>query len=308
MRHYGSLPPLTALLAADAAARAGSITAAASQLGVTPPAVSQQIKLLEDHLGRKLFDRSRKGLTPTDAGRAVLPHLAEGFASLFHVTLIGSDRLVPGRIVISAPASVAVKWLPHVAATLKADDPDLAVELRMEEDPVDFGEGGPDIRIGYGELPYAGVERDLLVRDFLIPVCAPDFDLNAKSEGFIHTDWGASYASLPVWRDWARLTDKPAPDPRRGLKAGAATLALDMAMAGLGIALGNALYGGYDITAGRLRIPFGPAVPMGAPYTICYRGRQPHIADLVARIRTVAERDMAAANALVDEAIDSPFA
>ena len=121
---------------------------------------------------------------------------------------------------ISAPASVAVKWLPHAIAALKLDDPDLAVELRMEEDPVDFGEGGPDIRIGYGELPYTGVERELLVRDFLIPVCAPDFDREAKADSFIHTDWGASYASLPVWRDWARQADRSAPDPRRGLKAG----------------------------------------------------------------------------------------
>lgn len=308
MGHYGSLPPLTALLATDAAARAGSIAAAASELGVTPPAVSQQIKLLEEHLGRKLFNRSRRGLTPTDAGRAVLPHLAEGFSSLSRVTLVGSDRPVQGRIVLSAPASVAVKWLPHVAASLKAEDPKLAVELRMEEDPVDFGEGGPDIRIGYGELPYAGLERDVLVRDVLVPVCAPDFELEAKPDDFIHTDWGASYASLPVWRDWARLARKSAPDPRRGLKAGAATLALDMAMAGLGIALGNVLYGGYDIAAGRLEVPFGPTIPMGAPYTICYRSGQPHIVDLVARIRTVAERDMATANALIHKAISSPFA
>jgi LysR family glycine cleavage system transcriptional activator len=189
---------------------------------------------------------------------------------------------------------------------LRHDDPELAVELRMEEDPVDFGEGGPDIRIGYGELPYTGVECEPLVRDFLIPVCALDFDPEAKADSFIHTDWGASYASLPVWRDWARHADRSAPDPRRGLKAGAAALALDMAIAGLGIALGNALYGMYDITAGRLRIPFGPAVPMGAPYTICYRGRRPHVADLVARIRAVAEQDMSAAEVLVKKATALP--
>jgi DNA-binding transcriptional LysR family regulator len=80
-----------------------------------------------------------------------------------------------------------------------------------------------------------------------------------------------------------------------------------MAMAGLGIALGNALYGGYDVARGRLRIAFGPPVPMEAPYTICYRDREPRIVDLVARIRTVAERDMAAARALIDEAIGSPL-
>lgn len=302
-----SLPPLKALLAADAAARAGTIAGAAADLGVTAPAVSQQIRLLEEHLGRKLFERGRRGLTLTDAGRAVLPHLTAGFASLTKVGLMGPQGRAPGRVAISAPASVAVKWLPRATAALKADDPELIVDLRMEEDPVDFGEGGPDIRIGYGELPYSGLERCELARDFLIPICAPRFASRFESEDFIHTDWGASYASLPGWRDWASRAGRPAPDPRRGLKAGAAALALDMAMAGLGIALGNALYGQHDILAGRLRIPFGPAVPMGAPYVICFRAREPRTAGIASRLREIAEGDMAAATALVASAVDSSW-
>ena len=84
-------------------------------------------------------------------------------------------------------------------------------------------------------------------------------------------------------------------------------MALDMAMAGLGIALGNALYGQHDILAGRLRIPFGPAVPMGAPYVICFRAREPRIAGIASRLREIAEGDVAAATALVASAVDSPW-
>lgn len=288
MSRQTSLPPLTALLAAETTARTGSITAAAMELRVSAPAVSQQIRILEEHLGRKLFTRGRRGMTLTDAGRAVLPYLSDGFANLSRVSDVATGPKPPGRISLSAPASVAMEWLPELAGCLLREDPDLSIELRMDEDPVDFREGGPDIRIGYGDLPYSGLEREPLVRDFLIPVCAPGY----QGQRYIHTDWGAAYASLPTWKDWTKLATRPAPDPRDGQKAGAAALALSMARTGFGIALGNALYGGKYLKEGRLVCPFGPPIDLPQPYFISYRPRRPRLADLVGRIRALAEAQL----------------
>lgn len=300
------LPPLTALRAAEAAARTGSIAAAAAELGVSAPAVSQQLKLLEEHLGRKLFDRGRMGVTPTDAGRAVLPHLTEGFERLAKVAEIGTDVRAPGRLVVSAAASVAIKWLPATLREAREAIPGLQVELRMEEDPVDFGDRGPDVRIGYGALPYSGLAREPLVQDFLLPMCAPDQVGPFEDERHIHTDWGGSYATPPVWKDWAALADRAAPDPRLGQRAGASALALDMASQGMGVALCQALLARRDLDAGRVVIPFGPAIPFRDPYTICYRDRaaqpgvrpgvRPGVAPLVAFLKKAAARDVAAVN------------
>lgn len=285
-------PPLTAMMAAEAAARTGSIVGAAAELGVTAPAVSQQIKLLERHLGRRLFDRGRSGVTLTDAGRSILPYLAEGFDNLAKVGQIGPGDRSPGRIVVSAAASVALKWLPGAIDAIRRNRPDLRVELRMEEDPVDFGEGGPDIRIGYGELPYTGLVRRTLVRDCLIPVARPGESRSWNEDRLIHTDWGGSYASLPVWRDWAAAAGFDAPDPRRGQRAGASALAQEMAAEGGGVALANALFAARDLAAGRIECPFGPALPMRDGYTICHKDRAPISRDLADRLILQAQMDL----------------
>lgn len=295
MSRHSSLPPLTSLMAAETVARTGSISAAARELRVSAPAVSQQIRILEDHLGRKLFDRGRRGVALTDAGRAVLPYLSEGFANLARVSDVASGPKSPGRVSISAPASIAMEWLPGIAGILLREDPTLSIELRMDEDPVDFREGGPDIRIGYGDLPYAGLEREPLERDFLLPVCAPDY----SGKTLIHTDWGASYATLPTWKDWAKVAALPSPAPRDGQKAGAATLALSMARQGFGIALGNALYGVKYLNEGCLTSPFGPAIDLPQPYYVSFRPRRPRLVSLVDRIRSLAETQLAEARSFV---------
>lgn len=290
------LPPLNALQAAEAAARNGSIAAAAEELGVTASAVSQQLRLLERHLGRCLFERGRQGVTPTDAGRAILLHLTAGFESLSKVSALGLEARPADRVVVSAPASLAFKWLPRVLADIEAADGGLRFELRMENDPVNFADHGPDLRIGYGDLPYTGLARETLVQDYLLPLCAPAEAVSPvsilASGRVIHTSWGASYASLPGWRDWAALAGIEPPDLRVGQAAAAPSLSLEMAVAGMGIVLGNALFACGDLAAGRLIVPFGPAMPLPARYMLCFRKRQPQLQRLAEALAGRAERDV----------------
>lgn len=301
-----TLPPLTALRAAEAAARTGSIAAASRELGVTSAAISQQLSLLEAHLGRRLFARGRHGVVPTAAGSAILPHLSDGFASLARVAEVAGDAHAPGRIAISAPATAAFKWLPQVVPELQAAGPNYRMDFRIEDDPVAFGAGGPDLRITYGDLPYAGLERETLVNDVLVPLCAPGFEAAWRAETLIHTDWGPSYANPPTWRDWAELAGVRPPDLRIGQRTNATAISLDMAAKGQGVALANALYAYNDLRERRLVIPFGPTVPLPAAYTLYYRGRRPHVAALARELSRAAQRDVAAVLAMAAQGSDGP--
>ena len=82
-----ALPPLNALRAFEAAARHLSFKLAAHELHVTPAAVGQQVKALEEHLGVRLFDRLHKQLVLTAAGQAYLPGVSDGFRRIADATL-----------------------------------------------------------------------------------------------------------------------------------------------------------------------------------------------------------------------------
>jgi LysR family glycine cleavage system transcriptional activator len=109
-----TLPPLNALKAFEAAARHGSFVKAAHELGVTSAAVSQQVRLLEAHLGRQLFRRIGNRLILSDAGQTILPALSDGFEKLAQVTRLAQGRRPGRRIGISVLPSVAGKWLTRV--------------------------------------------------------------------------------------------------------------------------------------------------------------------------------------------------
>lgn len=287
-----TLPPLNALRAAEVAGRTGSIASAAKELGVTPAAISQQLQSLESFLGLRLFERGRYGVTPTAAGSAVLPHLSEGFSTLARILDIGPDARAPGRIAVSAPASAAFKWLPKIVLELQDADPEQRMDLRIEDDPVHFGEQGPDLRLSYGDLPYAGLTRETLVNDVLVPVCAPGLAREWPARSLIHTDWGPSYASPPSWLEWAARAGVAPPDLRIGHRTSATALSIDMAARGLGVVLVNALYAHHDLAEGRLAVAFGPAIELPAPYTLYYHDKRPQLIQLVARLKALATRDV----------------
>ena len=114
MRHR--LPPLNALRAFEVAARLGSFAKAADELAVTPAAVSQQIRLLEEELGVTLFRRLPRGLVVTEAARRALPELGKAFAHLQRaVEGVRGDSLV-GPLVVSVIPSFAARWVaPRLA-------------------------------------------------------------------------------------------------------------------------------------------------------------------------------------------------
>ncbi|RWC89536.1 MAG: LysR family transcriptional regulator [Mesorhizobium sp.] len=271
------LPPLNAIKAFEVAARAGSFTLAASELGVSSAAVSQQIRNLETWFGKQLFVRTGNRIALTDAGHAIYPQTAR---ALGDIAAIGQRMLEGGlrtRLVVSVPFSLAELWLAPRLAVLLDAFPHMAIDVRAEDDPIDLMRQNVDLRISYGDYHYPGLRMVGLVHDDVLPVCAPDFwqrygngdtgliDLHESL--FIHTNWGPNYASHPSWADWfAACGGNRSPDPSQGRRVGLSSLAIASARLGLGIALGQRVMAQVDLDAGRLIALSSVSVRLGHPY------------------------------------------
>jgi LysR family glycine cleavage system transcriptional activator len=272
---------LNAVKSFEASARLGGFSQAARELGVTPGAVSQQVKILEDFFSKQLFTRRNNQLQLTDAGLAVYAESAEVIDRLSEMTRRLMEGKVRSRFVISTHASVAVRWLNRRLEEFLAAEPDLRCEIRVEDDPVDFTKHHIDLRICYGQHLYPEMVTHPLLRDVVTPLCAPEFlsrrshrpdDVTALLDGdLIHIDWGASFASYPSWAEWfsAAGTDR-VPQVGLGHMTSMSSLAVDLAVSGRGIALGQRLLARDELADGRLVAPFAQNLVLGHDYCAVY--------------------------------------
>jgi DNA-binding transcriptional LysR family regulator len=168
-----SFPPLAWLRAFEAAARRLSFTGAASEIGLTQAAVSQQIRLLESRLRVKLFRRMRRGVELTAEGAAYLPHVQSGFALMSRSTRELFGNRGGGHLAVSSPISFAALWLAPRLKSFQAARPDVTVELRTIHLPQDYEAGEADLEIRFGARPFAGREAVQLTIERLVPVASP---------------------------------------------------------------------------------------------------------------------------------------
>ena len=273
-----AFPSLKGLQAFETAARTGSFAAAARELSVSPAAISQLIRALEEQIGRKLFHRINRGIAPTEAGLEILPRLSAAFDELKGVSCQLSGDGFPSRVTISVPPSVAMGWLSTRIAGFMAAHGPIDISLRGEADPVDFDRDLIDIRMSYGRFHYRTHETEEIVTDAVFPVCSPV--LLAKHGPFntaeslldtplIHTDWGPAAATFPAWRSWFEAASV-SPDRRvdHGLVVNSSSVAVELAMSGLGIALIQGLLMARPSQDGLLVCPFARALLLSQPYCL----------------------------------------
>ncbi len=270
---------MNAVRAFDAAVRHGGFTAAAEELGVSASAVSLQIRKLEDFYGASLFRRLASGVEPTELGLAIQAECAAALSTLETTIDLVAARETRTRIVLSCINSLAHCWLtPHLPA-LFASVPDHWIELRAEADPVDFEDGGVDLRVTYGTHLYPQHEVRPLFTDRLTPICTPAL---ARAEGLeagdpaalrdetlIQTWWTPSFFAYPTWADWFEAAGKPR-QPRAGVgpAVNMPALAIDFALAGQGVALGQLSLIGDALRSGRLVAPFPTVIAMTDRYAL----------------------------------------
>ncbi len=222
--------PLNGLRVFDAAARHLSFTKAADELAVTPAAVGQQIRALEDMMGVVLFRRTPKGLELTGEAENGLDALRAGFLQLEESVRAMQAGQSSNSLTIAAPRDFTAKWLAVRLAKFNAANPDTRFTLVSAEQDVDFTEANLDlaVRLTDGSGEHEGV---MIAPGAFVMVSSPDGG----------TDTSISWPGCPVETQGATL------------KLGDAGLAIDAAAAGLGRANVPHLLAEADLVAGRVR-------------------------------------------------------
>ena len=273
------IPPLNSLRVFEAAARHLSFTKAAEELHVTPGAVSQQIKALEDFLQTPVFRRQKRNLLLTDEAQASLPILREGFDKLIEAGNILAARADAGRLTVSVAPSLAAKWLVPRLDNFQKDHPDIDVWVSADMDVVDFAVDDVDLAIRYGSGRYDGLAFEHLMAEKIVPVCSPELmrgehpiktpdDLVHHT--LLHDGSPDKDESCPTWPMWLKAAGVDHQSGKRGPKFNQSSLVIEAAVAGKGVALAKYALALADLEAARLVIPFDMKTPTEFAYYIVH--------------------------------------
>lgn len=279
-----NLPSLNGLRAFEAAARHLSFKAAAQELFVTPGAVSQQVKGLEEALGRRLFLRLSRGIQLTEAGAMLLPSLGEAFQRISDASdrITGSD--IHGPLTVSVLPSFAVKWLVPRLGEFRKRHPEYDVRVSAKAHLVDFSRESVDVAIRLGAGDWAGLKSEWLMAGDLVPVCSPKLlkgrhplktPQDLKHHTLLHNE---SYREWPMW---LKVNGVEGVDATRGSSFSDTGMVVQAAIEGQGVGLSRMALAEDDLRSGRLVQPFDLPVPSELAYYVVYpesRAGQPKIA------------------------------
>ncbi|WP_374360449.1 transcriptional regulator GcvA [Pseudoduganella danionis] len=275
---------LNALRAFEASARHQSFSAAAAELNVTPAAVGQLVRTLEEWLGAPLFHRAAGGrarLVPSEAAERALPDIRAGFERLS----LGLERLregsLNGVLTVTVSPAFAAKWLLPRIDRFQSACPDTDVRLDTNLKAVDFAAQRIDIGVRYGLGSWPGLIAEKLMEEEVYPVCSPELLRSAgrlkkpadlAQETLIHDLSMDGHAGFPSWVAWLQKAGVEGGHGRRGMKINNSAAVLQAAVEGHGIALARSVMARDDLAAGRLVRLFGKiryASPLA--YYVVYR-------------------------------------
>jgi LysR family transcriptional regulator, glycine cleavage system transcriptional activator len=236
--------PLNALRAFEAAARHLSFTRAASELCVTPTAISHQVRTLEEFLHTPLFQRKSGRLILTPAASNALQELSEGFNKLESALLALNRRGRQRKLSVTASPSVASLWLMPKLKRFFASAPDVELSLCTVTGESDFSDAPFDVAICSTD-DHPGRKVDYLMEERIYPVCSPALleDLGLTSEAalselpLIHDD--KVNDQFPTWRRFFEATQSAMRDVTCGLRFNQSSLAIEAAIQGHGLLLGR---------------------------------------------------------------------
>ncbi len=271
-----NLPPLNAVRAFEAAARLGSLAAAAAELHVTHGAVSRQVKALEDALGTALFIRQGRGLALTATGQRLGEAAAGAFEPLRRTWADLRHPAAAAALVLGCPGSLLARWMIPRMERLAADLPALRLHLAASEATPDPGLSGLDAALLIGSPPWPpGWQVHRLAPERIGPVLGPHHPAHDRllaagpaalsAEPLLHT------TSRPeAWPEWARRSGMEPDTLRMGTGFEHLYYLLEAAVAGLGVAIAPQELVQADIAAGRLVAPWG-FVETGGQWALCTR-------------------------------------
>ncbi|MCH5520565.1 choline sulfate utilization transcriptional regulator [Pseudomonas syringae] len=237
---------LDLLRAFEVAARLRSFTAAALELGTTQPAVSQQIKRLEEQLATRLFDRIYRGIELTDAGEVLFSHVQAGLQSIDSGLIAITEHHQHEVLQVATDFAFAAYWLMPRLHRFHKVNPDVDVSLVTSERTHSMLRADIDVAVLFGDGRFKQGESHWLFSEEVFPVCSPQ--LVAGRQAPLPNDALRDFPLLHLrgesinnWFDWAgvfRALDIPqAPAPGQ-LRFDNYTLLIQAAIGGQGIAIG----------------------------------------------------------------------
>lgn len=254
------LPSLNALRVFEAAARHRSIKEAARELYVTPGAVSQQIKGLEDALGGPLFVRLHRGIALTEAGEALWATVSEALQRIADTIERAFPSAEAGVLTVSVLPSFAAKWLVPRLGLFRRRCPEVDVRVSASPRVVDFRREDVDVAIRHGPGGYPGLHSEWLLSGAIFPVCSPNLmggkqplrtppDLARMT--LLHSD------PPDDWQIWLRAHGITGINAQRGPRFSDDGLMLEAAIDGQGVAISREILVAEDMARGLLVAPFG---------------------------------------------------
>jgi LysR family glycine cleavage system transcriptional activator len=256
------LPQLNALKAFEAAARHVSFTRAAEELCVTQGAVGHQVKALEAELGIKLFNRERQRVIITHAGREYLAVVRDALDRI----AIGTERLVQrqssGMLTVSTSPDFAAKWLVHRLGRFAEAHPEIDLRVSATMHHVDFASEDVDIAVRHGDGHWLGLDVTRLCAEQLFAVCSPRLASGLRRPGdvlrvpLLHLD------DRSAWSAWLDAAGVVGTDAIHGPILNRASMLIDAAIDGHGIALARTTLAAWDLINARLVRPFPVTLPL----------------------------------------------
>lgn len=250
-----SLIHLNGLRALEAVARLGSLQAAATELGVSIGAVSQQVIKAEAQLGHPVFQRLPKGMVPLETARPMLARLTDGFRSLSEAVAIGRPR-DEKLLTISVAPVFAARFLVHRLDRFTALHPDIRLRIDATTDMADFVTDGVDLGIRVGAGKWSGVDAELLLPQLVFPVCAPSLAAQLREpQDILEMPAIIDGRAMFSWDVWLRAAGLEGRQIKARHVFNEASLCLDAVIAGEGVMLAFQTLAAYALKEGKLVEP-----------------------------------------------------
>lgn len=238
------LPPLNSLVAFEAAARHLSFTLAAQELNVTQGAISRQVRLLEDYLGKVLFERTTRTIHLTPAATAYYEIVRASLLQVAQAT--GEIRHWQGaeQVTVATSTAMASLWLLPKVSEFQRENEEIDLRIIAHDHVKDFSRLDCDLALYYCSTPPREMQVTPLFSEEVFPVCSPQYlqkhpALN-KPEDLAACTWlvlDDPQRDWLGWSEWFNSQGLKNVEPKRRININSYSMVIQSAMGGQGVAL-----------------------------------------------------------------------
>ncbi|WP_192385848.1 LysR substrate-binding domain-containing protein [Mesorhizobium silamurunense] len=267
--------PVKAIWVFHAAARAGSISRAAEEFGVTPSAVTQQIQALEVQLGVSLLTKMGRRVVLTEAGERYFATITDEIERISEATSTIRGYRSVAMLTVRATPTLSNKWLLPRLASFLDQNPELEIRLDGTNEPTDFNRELVDLEIRHGDGRWPGLFVEGMAEETFVPACAPALAGagSLRAEDLTRFRLIHSVKSQAQWPAWFKLAGMQPAHRWRRILFDRSHMAIDAALDGMGIALESSMMMERELRDGRLVCPVAnpPSVRIVTQWIVCPR-------------------------------------